>query len=64
VGDSTISRDLLFTLRVDLPFVLGFTLVFGSALAFGLTVVLATTSPKCIIITNHEAIFQTELRYL
>ena len=49
VGDSTISKDLLLALRVDLA--LGFDFDFALV-----TVVLATISPKCIIITNLQSL--------
>ena len=49
VGDSTIRRDLLLGLRVDLA--LAFDFIFGFSLAFCLTIVLATKSPN--IITNN-----------
>jgi len=50
VGDSTIRRDLFLVPRVDLILVLAFNfvLVFGSSLTFGLTVVLATSSPNTL----------------
>ena len=55
MGDSTISKDLLLALLVDLTLALALAFVLGSALAFSLTVVLVTTSPKCVTITNHDA---------
>jgi hypothetical protein len=50
VGDSTIRRDLFLAPCVDFVLVLAFNfvLVFGSSLTFGLTVVLATTSPNTL----------------
>jgi hypothetical protein len=54
VGDSTIKRDLFLAPRVDLVLDLlldlafNFILVFGSSLTFGLTIVLATTSPNAL----------------
>jgi hypothetical protein len=54
VGDSTIRRDLFLAPRIDLVLDLvldlafNFILVFGSSLTFGLTIVLATTSPNAL----------------
>jgi hypothetical protein len=54
VGDSTIKRDLflaprvVFVLDLVLDLAFNFILVFGSSLTFGLTIVLATTSPNAL----------------